>query len=87
MAAAEALAAVVVEPGARSTDPILRHALLAEAGALGRPLFALFLHPAGAPPRPSVTDLVGCVPHDSYRRRRKCHAVGQHTRLTMQDVM
>ena len=54
MAAAEALAAVVVEPGARSTDPILRHALLAEAGALGRPLFALFSHPAGAPPRPQV---------------------------------
>ncbi|KAK9822709.1 hypothetical protein WJX81_005943 [Elliptochloris bilobata] len=46
MAAGEALVAVVVEPGARSTDPILRHALLAEAGALGRPLFALFSHPA-----------------------------------------
>lgn len=46
MAAAEALAAVVCEPGARSTDPILRHALLSEAGALGRPLFALLGHPA-----------------------------------------
>ena len=54
MAVAEALAAVAVEPGARSTDAILRHALLAEAGALGRPLFALFSHPAGAPPAHSA---------------------------------
>jgi DnaJ family protein C protein 13 len=48
MAAVEALAAVVCEPGSRTTDPILRHALLSEAGALGRPLFALFTHPASA---------------------------------------
>jgi len=48
MAAVEALAAVVCEPGARTTDPILRHALLSETGALGRPLFALFNHPASA---------------------------------------
>ena len=48
MAAVEALAAVACEPGARTTDPILRHALLSEAGALGRPLFALFNHPASA---------------------------------------
>lgn len=46
MAAVEALAAVVCLPGAGSTDPILRHALLSEAGALGHPLFALFSHPA-----------------------------------------
>ncbi|KAK9915634.1 hypothetical protein WJX75_001835 [Coccomyxa subellipsoidea] len=46
MAAVEALAAVVCPPGADSTDPILRHALLSEAGALGHPLFALFSHPA-----------------------------------------
>lgn len=50
MAGCEALAAAVCEPGARSTDPILRHALLSEAGALGRPLFALFGHPARARP-------------------------------------
>ena len=49
MAAVEALAAVVCEPGARTTDPILRHALLSEIGALGRPLFALFNHPASTP--------------------------------------
>lgn len=49
MAAVEALAAVVCEPGARTTDPILRHALLSETGALGRPLFALFNHPASTP--------------------------------------
>ena len=49
MAAVEALAAVVCEPGARTTDPILRHALLSETGALGRPLFALFNHPASMP--------------------------------------
>ena len=48
MAAVEALAAVACEPGARTTDPILRHALLSEAGALGRALFALFNHPASA---------------------------------------
>lgn len=48
MAAVEALAAVACEPGARTTDPILRHALLSEVGALGRPLFALFNHPASA---------------------------------------
>lgn len=53
MAAVEALAAVVCEPGARTTDPILRHALLSETGALGRPLFALFNHPASMPFGPS----------------------------------
>lgn len=49
MAVIQALAACVCPPGVRSTDPILQHALLAEAAALGRPLFALFSHPARAP--------------------------------------
>ena len=47
MALVEALAAVLVPPGASTTDPVLRHVLLSEAAALGRPLFALFGHPAG----------------------------------------
>lgn len=62
MAAVEALAAVVCEPGSRTTDPILRHALLSEAGALGRPLFALFSHPASVhinhPTTASFTHLI-----------------------------
>lgn len=34
------------DPGARTTDPALQDAALQAAAALGRPLFALFAHPA-----------------------------------------
>ncbi|GAB4814092.1 hypothetical protein N2152v2_001138 [Parachlorella kessleri] len=46
MAVAEALAAAVCEPGARTTDPHTLTLLLQEAAAMGHPLFALFSHPA-----------------------------------------
>ncbi|KAK9809260.1 hypothetical protein WJX72_012293 [[Myrmecia] bisecta] len=50
MAVMEALAAVVCEPGSRTTDPNVQSALLSEAGLLGRHLFAMFAHPAARVP-------------------------------------
>ncbi|KAF5838736.1 hypothetical protein DUNSADRAFT_2280 [Dunaliella salina] len=47
MAVVEAAAAVAVVPCSATTSPRLLQELLAEAAALGRPLFALFHHPAG----------------------------------------
>lgn len=47
MAAVEALAAVAADPGARTTEGLMLRQLLTEAAAIGRPLFALFNHPAG----------------------------------------
>ncbi|KAL0042756.1 hypothetical protein WJX79_009797 [Trebouxia sp. C0005] len=46
MALVEAIAAVVCEPGAHTTDPIILSAMLQEVAGLGAPLFALFDHPA-----------------------------------------
>lgn len=43
----EAAAAIAVAPCSATTSTQLLHEVLAEAGALGRPLFALFHHPAG----------------------------------------
>jgi DnaJ family protein C protein 13 len=40
------LCGVFADPGARTTDPSLQDAVLQAAAALGRPLFALFNHPA-----------------------------------------
>jgi len=48
LAAVEALAAVAADPGARTTEGLMLRQLLTEAAAIGRPLFALFNHPAGA---------------------------------------
>lgn len=50
LSALEAVAAVVCEPGSRSTDPILLHSVVSEAAELGRPLFQLFSHPASELP-------------------------------------
>ena len=50
MALVEALAAVTCEPGVNSTEGMMLKELLQEAAALGRPLFALFNHPAGGLP-------------------------------------
>ena len=43
----QALAAVICEPGVKTTEGMLLRDLLQEAAALGRPLFTLFDHPAG----------------------------------------
>lgn len=48
MAAVEAVTAVACVPGARSTEGFMLKALLTDVAAVGRPLFALFDHPAGA---------------------------------------
>lgn len=47
LAAVEALGALATEPGASSTDPSVLQAVLQGLASLGRPLFALFAHPAG----------------------------------------
>lgn len=57
MALVEALAAVTCEPGVNTTEGMLLRDLLQEAAALGRPLFALFNHPAGVGSR-------GLIHHD-----------------------
>lgn len=49
MMGVEAAAAVVCPPGNATTDPILLQSLLSEIASLGRPIFALFNHPARAP--------------------------------------
>ncbi|WIA30400.1 hypothetical protein OEZ86_000485 [Tetradesmus obliquus] len=46
MALLEVVAAIAVDPGARTTDTSLQDACLRAAAALGRPLFGLFAHPA-----------------------------------------
>eukprot|EP00878_Enallax_costatus_P026801 GHUV01028800.1.p1 GENE.GHUV01028800.1~~GHUV01028800.1.p1 ORF type:complete len:258 (+),score=73.22 GHUV01028800.1:512-1285(+) len=46
MALLEVVAAIAVDPGARTTDSSLQDACLRAAAALGRPLFTLFSHPA-----------------------------------------
>ena len=48
MALVEALAAVTSAPAVKTTEGMLLRDLLQEAAALGRPLFALFNHPARA---------------------------------------
>ena len=53
----QALAAVICEPGVNTTEGMLLRDLLQEAAALGRPLFTLFDHPAGAG-RPSVVTIL-----------------------------
>jgi DnaJ family protein C protein 13 len=45
-AVAEAAAAAACGPGAATTEPQTREALLLEVASLGRPLFSLFAHPA-----------------------------------------
>ncbi len=52
----QALAAVICEPGVKTTEGMLLRDLLQEAAALGRPLFTLFDHPAGA--RPAGTSVL-----------------------------
>jgi hypothetical protein len=56
----QALAAVICEPGVNTTEGMLLRDLLQEAAALGRPLFTLFDHPAGAG-RPSLFTTL-CLP-------------------------
>lgn len=48
MAIVEAVAASCCEPCSRTTNPSSRQAVLGAVAALGRPLFGLFSHPAGA---------------------------------------
>lgn len=73
LAAVEAVAAVACDPGARSTEGLMLVSVLTEAAAVGRPLFALFDHPAGACPQHTqetaqVNWLQGCTENHEFMK-------------------